>query len=467
MRKYFYLILISLISFQATAATLNEAKSLIAAQNYERAVVVMRSLMRQPAMARNAEANKLFGQCLCMTGQYEESIPYLEKSKKSKTGANYYLGISKQHTYDFDGAVEALEAYREVCTEGSLWQQKTDSVLNECRICQRAVNHVEDVEIIDSLMVPQKNFFAHYKLGAESGHIVTPHDCGMLIEQFSDTASAVFENVPHDYRLITAADPETGTYNLYSSSYFEGIWNAPEKISSVGGENAKVSYPYMRADGETLYFACDSTPGFGGFDIYKTHFNSETDSYYSPDRLGMPFNSPYNDYMMAIDETHQVGWWATDRGAKEGFVCIYLFKLPEEPDYLEGENVSRARIDRIADSWKEENYDELLASINNAPQDGSAAKQKLYIPIRDEVIYTSVDDFKNPKAREAYEASLNAKESYAVNAEDLASLRYKYAIADASHRAQLKSQILQKERIVENLREQILKLEKQYRNLEK
>ena len=468
MKKSLSLILILCLTiFQVSAVTLNEAKALATSGDYARALVAFRSLMQQSKYAKNAECNKFYGQCLCMTGDYAESIKYLEAGAKGGFyGAWWYLGISKQHLYDFEGAIEALQNYRERLTTTSGWIPRTDSIISECELGLRAVNHVQEVEIIDSMMVSKQNFFSYYKLGAESGHIISPTECDQTVAERSDEGAAVFENLLEDYRLMALRNPEDGTYNLYSSSYFEGHWNIPEKIESVGGENCRVAYPFLRSDGETLYFACDSTPGMGGFDIYKTHFNAETDSYYAPGRLGMPFNSPYNDYMMAIDETHQVGWWATDRNAKPGFVCIYVFLLNEEPEYLEGMNVSRARVDRIADTWKTGDYSELLDQIKNASQKAGPVAEVLFIPIREGVVYTSVSDFKNSRARQIYESYVKVKETHEATKEDLSALRKSYAEAKGDSRQQLKNQILQKEALVINQRDQISSMEKEFRRLE-
>ena len=39
----------------------------------------------------------------------------------------------------------------------------------------------------------------------------------------------------------------------------------------------------------------------------------------------MPFNSPYNDYMYALDDLNNLGWFASDRYQPEGKVCVYVF----------------------------------------------------------------------------------------------------------------------------------------------
>lgn len=464
--RILFLTILSVFFCEMQALTLQEAKALAQAHDYENALVAFKSLIHSPKYAKNAECNKFYGQCLCMTGDYKGSIRYLEEGARGKvTGAWWYLGISRQHTYDFQGAITALEKYKSLLSANSSWIPRSDSIIAECEIGLRALNHVQDVVIIDSLQVNKQNFFAHYKLGNESGHIIHPDQCAYSVYARADSAAAFFENLKKDYRLMSFRDEEDGRYHLYSSSFFEGEWTEPEKIESIGGGDYKVAFPFMRSDGETLYFACDSTPGLGGYDIYMTRFDSDNDSFLTPTRLGMPFNSPDNDYMMAIDETNQVGWWATDRGANEGFVKIFVFLLDDETEYLTGENVARARIDRIADTWREENYNELLEQIKN-PVVPVAPVASLFIPIREGVIYTSLDDFRSSEARDLYEFYMILVDDLAETKADLKRLREDYAKATDDGKKLLRQEIIQKEAKVCNLHEEVKAAAKKYREAE-
>ena len=416
----------SLFCAKTSAVTLNEAKALAQAQKYQEALVAFRNLIQQPKLANNAEINKFYGQCLCMTGSYAESLPYLAKGNKGGFyGALWYSGISKQHLYDFEGAIADLEQYKKRCSKNSAWIPRTDSIISECQLGQKALNHVQDVVIIDSMMVQKQNFFEHYKLGPESGEILSDEN--------------------------------------FEAGYFDRERINAESIAELGGD-FDLKFPFMRSDGETLYFACDSTPGLGGYDIYRTLYNSDNDSFYAPTRLGMPFNSPFNDYLLAVDETNQVGWWATDRNAAEGFVCIYLFVMNDDAEFLDGENVSRARIDCIRDSWQEDDYDELLDAVRNV--ENMEDIQNVLIPIRNGVVYKSVDEFKNKRAREAYERYSQIKETIASTKEFLSSARNDYA-SSSGNRAALKQQILQKEVYLQSLYSQLKEARKQYCNLER
>lgn len=446
---------------QLSAVTLDEARGHITRQDYDQAVLAFRTLMRNRSMASRADCNKWLGEALCMTGQYAEAIPYLEyAARKQVKGAYWYLGICRQKQYDFSGAMEALEKYKSLMRNSETWQRRSDSIIAECEIGQRALSRVQDVTVIDSLVVPKRAFFLHYRLGAESGRLLQASEEGGF-EHAAD--SVLFESQTGDYRLMVLRNGSVT--RLYESQCFNGRWEAPSLVSSIE-THGRLAYPFLRSDGETLYFASSETPGMGGLDIYKTHYNAANEEYYTPERLGMPFNSPGDDYMMAVDETHQVGWWATERRGHSDFVTIYLFLLSDEVSYLEGEQLSRARIDRIADTWKREGgYRDLVHDILSAPQEVKE-EVRLNIVIDDRRVYASADEFKNPQARSVYERTAALQAEYDALVAELDGFRQEWKRAGASRKRQLRSVILQREQREEQLRVQIAEQEKRYRNLE-
>ena len=59
-----------------------------------------------------------------------------------------------------------------------------------------------------------------------------------------------------------------------------------------------------------------------------------------PENVGMPFNSPYNDYMYVIDEFNDLGWFASDRYQPEDKVCVYVFVPNESKQVYDYESTS-------------------------------------------------------------------------------------------------------------------------------
>lgn len=145
---------------------------------------------------------------------------------------------------------------------------------------------------------------------------------------------------------------------LYSRIKLINNWSDPEPLNTLN-EQGNVNYPYLMADGVTLYYASDGEGSLGGYDIFVTRYDSESSSYLRPDNIGMPFNSPANDYMYVIDELNNLGWFASDRYQPEDKVCIYVFVPNETKVVYDYENTDpttlkeAASLRSIRTTWKD------------------------------------------------------------------------------------------------------------------
>lgn len=410
-------------------------------------VMAMVLMVALPCCALTLAQMKTQGIKLTQQGRYAEALPLLEKVVKQnkRNSCQWELAICRLHTYNYKGALESLENYRATQKKAAVLA-KIDSLQELCSIGNRAINHVQDVVIIESMTVGKSDFLSYYKLGAESGRVMS-----------GENGSVIFENQAADYRLSVIDG------RMKESHQIKGQWENWEPVSGIGSEVFTIDYPWMMCDGETLYFASDSLPGLGGFDIYRTRYNSDEKSYYEPERLGMPFNSPANDYMMAYDELHNVGWWATDRNAPADSVNIYLFLVEEVPAYIEDLEtaVSRVKIEDITDTWRQDNYDDIVAEVMNAPQEYIEV-ERLNIVINPTTVYHSANEFKNLKAKALYEQAVSANEMLQNTEVTL----YEQRLQFASGRKNLGAAIVANENRVNILKKEILHLQKEYRRLE-
>ena len=130
-----------------------------------------------------------------------------------------------------------------------------------------------------------------------------------------------------------------------------------------------------------------------------------------PENVGMPFNSPYNDYMYVIDEFNDLGWFASDRYQPEGKVCIYVF-IPNsskqvynyegmDPDKM----ISLAQLHSIKDTWTDTDaveaaQERLRTAANAKPR--TTKKHDFQFIIDDHSTYYQLDDFRSPQAKASY-----------------------------------------------------------------
>lgn len=165
------------------------------------------------------------------------------------------------------------------------------------------------------------------------------------------------------------------------------------------------------ADGVTIYYASDGE-GLGGYDIFVTRYNTNTDTYLVPENVGMPFNSPYNDYMYVIDEYNNLGWFASDRFQPEGKVCIYVFipnnsKQTYNYEAMDQQQMIRlAQIHSLKETWKDkkavaEAQQRLEAAMSHKPQERRIADFEFVID--DNTTYYLLKDFKSAKAKQLFQ----------------------------------------------------------------
>ena len=234
-----------------------------------------------------------------------------------------------------------------------------------------------------------------------------------------------------------------------------------------------VSHYRLGADAGHLY---TTDLSLGGYDIFVTRHDTEDDTYFTPENIGMPFNSPYNDYMYAIDEFNNLGWFASDRYQPEGKVCIYVFIPNDTKSVYSFENTDKeklaklAKIHAIKDSWinptQVQDAQKRLANINDEPSNVTPKHDFVFV-INDNYTYYQLTDFTSPQARNAYNRYRQMEIAYQETASRLEQLRGQYATGDAAAKNRLRNNILQEELKEKELYEQMIQAAKEVRQLEK
>ncbi len=322
-------------------------------------------------------------------------------------------------------------------------------------LAESFLDRVEKLVILDSISVPRKEFFKAYKLPVSSGVLSGLE--GLPYE--GSNVEYVFTNEGDDYKIWM--EPDTaGIYKIKESIRLtDGKWHEPSDVSEVLNEMGNTIFPFMMADGVTLYFASDNDESLGGYDIFVAKRDATDGTFLQPQNIGMPYNSPYDDYMLAIDELNGVGWWATDRNQLGDDITIYLFKVNDLRSNYDPEEEGITDFAKIADykaTWvPDENYESLIEEIN-AIQPGEDKKQIDFLfPIPGGKTYTTLDDFKSAAGKTAMKRYLDAKKSYESGMTNLDSLRRKFA---ESKSGSLAKSIIASEKALDIEKENLRKL---------
>lgn len=133
-----------------------------------------------------------------------------------------------------------------------------------------------------------------------------------------------------------------GGMDIWVSEFRNGLWNTPVNLGPMVNTSGNEQTPFMDYDGRTLFFASDTHPGFGGYDLFKVvHLSESWTDWSIPENLGLPANSIRNDRYFYHAKNTNTGFISTDRKAQnfEKFIATnFVFTTP--PSYLQKDPVT-------------------------------------------------------------------------------------------------------------------------------
>ncbi len=413
-----------------SAQSLAEAKEAFSRGDYAEALPVLKEhAAKEP---RNAALQQMTGIAMMYTGNEAGAVHYLEKGTNE---ANIYLARIAFNRYDFERAEELLEKYEKAQKKARKPVDEEVELLREkISLGTSMLDRVEKIVIIDSMTVDRENFFKYYKLAPSAGYICEPSE--VLPDNFEVAVpSSVYLTESKESMIWVTPDSDENFVLMSSTRLADDSWEKPMPLGDNLNNGGDANYPFMMSDGVTLYYASDGENSLGGYDIFLSRRDGDT--FFQPQNVGLPYNSPYDDYLLAIDEETGVGWWATDRNRIPDKVTIYRF-IPQELriNYpVDHEDLaSRALITSYRDTWEPgADYSQLLAKVDNLGNGSDEKSVDFSFPLPGGRIYHSVDDFKSASARKLMTDYLNFASSIEAKTRRLAMLRRAYASGDTSY----------------------------------
>ena len=336
----------------------------------------------------------------------------------------------------------------------------------------------QQITIIDSIVTDKNQLLSQLRLSDETGRIL---NSGEIFGKGDSTT--IFINEMGNKAYFSQPD-DSLHQQLYASDLLGGEWSKPQLLKGISEGISEAAYPFMLADGLTFYFAGKGEESIGGYDIFLTRYDSQSNSFLKPENIGMPFNSEANDYLFAIDEYAHIGYFVSDRRQPEGKVCLYIFipqtsrKTYDPIVYTPVEIRGFADISSIADTWG--NGEERSAAlaryhairINNhqTANVGSTSKTtalaSMELVINDALTYSSAKDFRSREAAVLYKQLIEARQQFCSINDQLEKSRNDYIKATGAEKQSLTHEILQAEADIMQLYSRIQTLEKETRNAE-
>lgn len=330
-----------------------------------------------------------------------------------------------------ESAVEALDSTASARAEEQLLMARNG--LNMMSFCSQPT-------VVAKQTFPLKDFFLFYPLKDHSWR-KTPNQLDSL--GGDNLSRAIF--IPDGSRdIYYSAKDEEGIRNIYATHLTDSLWSVPTLINEQMTSSSDEIYPMLSPDGQSLYFASKGLYGMGGYDLYVSNWNSETNDWDMPVNMGFPYSSPYDDFLFVNTEDGKYSIFASNRECGRDSVTIFVLEYDSMP-------VRKAVTD----------VDELraLASLNPA-RDHSRIDNYAAVPDegqQDESTKRYMDKMREVRA---------LRDSVARFGKNLEKMRSGLAGASGEEKARLTAEISDKEMMLPTLNSSLNAAVKELQNIE-
>ncbi len=456
--KYSLFVLVFLYGSVAFSQTPAEANAYFESGDYQLASEAYQNLLKKKSRRANTSLYHFrLAYSASKLNDMETAIEHYKKAASKYPKSNFYLGEIYFDHYYFQEAADAYSDYLAKPESGDTLIYQIEKKQKQAEHGARFLRRVEDVAIIDSIVVDKDEFIKKMRFSDELGMLTQRNE----FDGVKNYILSVFTTQRGDRQYF--AKMEDGNIDLFTKFKLLDDWTEATPLTDLNTD-ANENFPFLMLDGVTLYFASDSEESMGGYDIFITRLNTFNNTFLKPENVGMPFNSPFNDYMMVIDELNKVGWFVSDRYLPEGKVAVYQFIPNAEKKIVQSEDIDfiidKARITKL-----EQLDDEM--KIMMAKTTVKTAQNVKRIFINDNVSYADAADFKSNEARNLYYQLEKLKDEIEASELELEELRVSYAkTRDENNRRAISSKIYSLEARLREIKPQIKIITVKMRNEE-
>ncbi len=335
-------------------------------------------------------------------------------------------------TYRFDEAISSLQHQIATAKRQKKTTIQLEQALSRARLGAIMLSATEKVRIIDSLVVDRGSIpipQLRKGLGKLQAAQTLAAALGLAGKRVGEAA---YINDWGDRAYFAMADT-TENLRLYVANRFGQKWGQPLPLPGFTPQERNEDFPFMDPDGVTLYFAADGAESLGGYDLFQTRYDADAKAFLKPQNLGMPFNSPANDFLMVIDRANNMGWFVSDRYQPVDKLCIYSF-IPNDNREVYDASTPKNTLRQLAmlmplqlSQISPEERRQLATDYAKSKQDGKSDDKSNVFIINDNTVYHSLDEFRHPEARKAAKEWWDASQRLQAIGEQLDELRRVYA----------------------------------------
>lgn len=288
---------------------------------------------------KDAEYNYRLGVCMLYTEpDKKKPFSYLKLAIKNPADAPkdalFYLGKTYHVNYQFDEAIKYYNEFKKTGSSNSIKKLQVDREIEACKNGKRLLSNLSDLVIISKKQLNEADYFRSYDVKSIGGKLlVKPDDFKSNVDKKKKEKSVVY--VPKSgervYYSSYGENANRGRDLFYVNKLPNGSWSKPIALPTSINTEFDEDYPFLHPNGKTLYFSSKGHNSMGGYDVFKTTYNDETNSWSTPVNLEFPINSPDDDILFVTDSLEKTAFFSTGRYSPFGKIDVLKINTERRP----------------------------------------------------------------------------------------------------------------------------------------
>jgi len=279
--------------------------------------------------------NFLYGASMVkMNTDIKKAFDYLEFAAGKGIGeANFYIGLGYHFLYDFNNAILFYNKFK-LSVKDKYWDDyHIEKHIERANNGKNLIRYAYQLQVISNKQIGRKNFYYSYNLDNFGGEIIVKPEQfkGKADKKIDETDLMYISNIQNVVFLSSYGDSRKNSLDIYISHKTDEGWSEPEKLPDIINTPYDEAFPFLSEDGSTLYFSSKGHNSIGGYDIFKSTYNSKNNTWSEPINLDFPINTPFDEIMYASDRYDETAFFASTRESQSSQIGVYRILLDKNP----------------------------------------------------------------------------------------------------------------------------------------
>ena len=288
---------------------------------------------------KDPDYNYKLGVCMLYT-EPDKKKPYsylllaTKNPADAPKDAKFYLAKTYHVNYRFDEAIKLYTEYKSIGSTASIKRLQVDREIQACKNGKRLLSNLTDLVVINKKQLNEADYFKGYDVKEIGGKLlVKPDEYKSGYDKKKKDKSVVY--LPRSgERLYYSSYGEGGGNGrdiFYVNKLPNGSWSKPTMLPASINTEFDEDYPFLHPNGKTLYFSSKGHNSMGGYDVFKTTYNAETQTWTKPENLEFPINSPDDDILFVTDSLEKTAFFSTGRYSPFGKLDVLKINTERRP----------------------------------------------------------------------------------------------------------------------------------------